>query len=487
MRSKSLPSAAAARACAAARGARRPQPQPQFGGLARRDRQPVPEGALGAPLIGVDGGRAADHVVVDAVLGVRRDRRRAVQPRRVGLVLAEQRHRARTVRARASEQLQGAEERVLDGDRRTACSGQHRLGRVHVPGPGVAEPRGRQHVQGVGFRAGVGDLDGHQDIGGTGLGVVHLGDPVAVFVEHAGVEQLVLGVLLAASAVFRPQVLVGERRLRVVVAPAVPGVAGQGVQVPPVLLDVLAVVRLRAGQPERALLQDRVTAVPQRQPQAQPLLDVAEPGQAVLAPPVGPGTGCGRAAGNPTPRRPRCSPPGPCPTAARSRTVPTGTSRWPAATRPRAARTPPPAHVQSKRLYVTRQGTSRRRIANHDELLATLTRHGFCQVAPEHLSVREQIALFGQAEAVIGVHGAGLTNAVFSAPADPAHRSDHAELPPVASALLEPGGALRPPLHRDRLQTERSRRQALGHRGRLHASGLGAAPTASCHQRRAPA
>ena len=75
-----------------------------------------------------------------------------------------------------------------------------------------------------------------------------------------------------------------------------------------------------------------------------------------------------------------------------------------------------PRRVRSKRLYVTRQGTSRRRIANHDELLATLTRHGFCQVAPEHLSVREQIALFGQAEAVIGVHGAGLTNAVFSAP-----------------------------------------------------------------------
>ena len=91
--------------------------------------------------------------------------------------------------------------------------------------------------------------------------------------------------------VLLPEILVGEGALRVVVAPAVPGVARHGVQVPPVLLDVLAVVGLGAGQPERPLLQDRVPAVPQRQAQAQALLDVAEPGQAVLAPPVGLGPG----------------------------------------------------------------------------------------------------------------------------------------------------------------------------------------------------
>src|ERR1022692_4091722 len=68
-------------------------------------------------------------------------------------------------------------------------------------------------------------------------------------------------------------------------------VAGQRVQVPPVFLDVLAVIALRSGQAERALLQDRVGAVPQCQPQAQPLLDVAEPGQPVLASAVGTGAG----------------------------------------------------------------------------------------------------------------------------------------------------------------------------------------------------
>jgi hypothetical protein len=55
--------------------------------------------------------------------------------------------------------------------------------------------------------------------------------------------------------------------------------------------DVLAVIALRPGQPEGALLEGRIASVPQRQAQAEPLLDVAEPGQPVLAPPVGPGPG----------------------------------------------------------------------------------------------------------------------------------------------------------------------------------------------------
>src|SRR6185437_3412863 len=49
------------------------------------------------------------------------------------------------------------------------------------------------------------------------------------------------------------------------------------------------VIALRAGQPEGPLLQDRVAPVPEREAQAQPLLNVAEPGQPVLTPPVGVG------------------------------------------------------------------------------------------------------------------------------------------------------------------------------------------------------
>ena len=71
------------------------------------------------------------------------------------------------------------------------------------------------------------------------------------------------------------------------VAPPQPRVAGQAVDEPPVLLDVLAVVALGPGQPEHPLLEDRVDAVPQRQPEAQLVPDVGEPRHPVLVPAVG--------------------------------------------------------------------------------------------------------------------------------------------------------------------------------------------------------
>jgi len=50
----------------------------------------------------------------------------------------------------------------------------------------------------------------------------------------------------------------------------------RGVQIPPVVLDVLAVVALVTGEAERPLLQDRVPAVPERERQAQKLVVVAD-------------------------------------------------------------------------------------------------------------------------------------------------------------------------------------------------------------------
>src|SRR6185312_13794636 len=58
------------------------------------------------------------------------------------------------------------------------------------------------------------------------------------------------------------------------------------VQVPPVLLDVLAVVALVTCEAEGPLLQDRVPAVPERERQAQELIVVADAAQPVLTPSV---------------------------------------------------------------------------------------------------------------------------------------------------------------------------------------------------------
>ncbi len=251
-----------------AAGARRAQPQPQLDRRARRHGQAIPERDLRPALVGVHRGRAGHDVVVDAVLRVRGGGRPAVQALDIRLVLAEQGVRPGAVRARGGHQLQLSQERMLHRDR-VRPGGLHLGPRTaDVPGPGVPEPGGGQHVQGLGVRTGVGHLDRHQHVQRIGLDVVHVDDPVAVAVEGSGVEQLVLGIELAPAAVLVAELLVREGSLRIVVPPPVPRVAGHAVEVPPVLLDVLAVVSLGTRQAEQAFLEDRIAAVPQRQAEA---------------------------------------------------------------------------------------------------------------------------------------------------------------------------------------------------------------------------
>ena len=154
-----------------------------------------------------------------------------------------------------------------------------------APRPRVPEPQGGQDVERRLVRAVVREHDALEDLRGRRLRVRHVDRPVAVVVEDARVEQLELRVLQAATVV--DELLVRERGLRIVVPPAEQRVARQPLEVPPVLLDVLAVVALRPGQAEHALLEDRIAAVPERERQAQLVADVRDAGHAVLVPAVG--------------------------------------------------------------------------------------------------------------------------------------------------------------------------------------------------------
>ena len=69
---------------------------------------------------------------------------------------------------------------------------------------------------------------------------------------------------------------------------------------------------------------------------------------------------------------------------------------------------------KSRRLYITRRLAARRRVVNENELATVLNHYGFELVEAENLTVKEQIALFSQAEAVVSLHGAGLTNMIFA-------------------------------------------------------------------------
>ena len=80
---------------------------------------------------------------------------------------------------------------------------------------------------------------------------------------------------------------------------------------------------------------------------------------------------------------------------------------------PVADRVPRSAH---ERIYISRQRGSKRRLHEAAGVEALLAELGFHTVFPEEHSVAEQIRLFRDARLVLGIHGSGLSNIVFSAP-----------------------------------------------------------------------
>ena len=65
------------------------------------------------------------------------------------------------------------------------------------------------------------------------------------------------------------------------------------------------------------------------------------------------------------------------------------------------------------KLYISRQAAPTRKPTNEDEIVTRLEACGFKAVAPEKLSLPEQISLFRDARVIVAPHGAGLANLVF--------------------------------------------------------------------------
>jgi hypothetical protein len=81
-----------------------------------------------------------------------------------------------------------------------------------------------------------------------------------------------------------------------------------------------------------------------------------------------------------------------------------------------AARVSDTPRSSPRRVYVSRQDSRHRRLRNEREVQAVVAAHGFAVVQPETMPVADQIRLFRGAEIVLGVFGAGLTNAAFMRP-----------------------------------------------------------------------
>ncbi|MEM9477987.1 MAG: glycosyltransferase family 61 protein, partial [Pseudomonadota bacterium] len=70
-------------------------------------------------------------------------------------------------------------------------------------------------------------------------------------------------------------------------------------------------------------------------------------------------------------------------------------------------------------LLVSRKDARIRKLINEDALFERLQPFGAKRITPGTLSHAEQVAAFSKASVVIGTHGAGLTNLIFTPPATP--------------------------------------------------------------------
>ncbi|OOF51660.1 hypothetical protein BKK53_07165 [Rodentibacter trehalosifermentans] len=68
----------------------------------------------------------------------------------------------------------------------------------------------------------------------------------------------------------------------------------------------------------------------------------------------------------------------------------------------------------NKRIYVSRRNASVRRILNESSLYEGLTARGFTIIEPGDYAKIRQVELFRDAEIIIGPHGMGIANAIFT-------------------------------------------------------------------------
>src|SRR2546426_4062541 len=157
-----------------------------------------------------------------------------------------------------------------------------------APDPGVPKPERRQNVKVAGSRPAICDRNTNQDIVGRALGVLGKNIEVAVLLKYSRVHQLKLRCISSPAPVLRNQPPVRELTLRIFVERLQVGSGRSGIQIEILLLHVFAVVAFRAGQTEKPLLENRVTAIPESERKANPALTVSDAEQSVLAPAIRP-------------------------------------------------------------------------------------------------------------------------------------------------------------------------------------------------------
>src|SRR2546429_3260292 len=136
------------------------------------------------------------------------------------------------------------------------------------------------------FGPAIGRGDANQNVVWRIFGIFSEDVEVAVIVENSSVRQLELRLVPAAPAIFLDEPRIGIFRLRIFVERLQVGMRRRRIEVEILLLHVLAMIPLAAGEAEQALFQNRVAPIPEREREAKPALAVGDAEQAVLAPAV---------------------------------------------------------------------------------------------------------------------------------------------------------------------------------------------------------
>jgi capsular polysaccharide biosynthesis protein len=67
-----------------------------------------------------------------------------------------------------------------------------------------------------------------------------------------------------------------------------------------------------------------------------------------------------------------------------------------------------------ERVFISRQKAAYRRVENYNEVIDLLSAYGFEPYVLEEMSFERQVALFNNAEIIVGPHGAGFSNIIWA-------------------------------------------------------------------------
>src|SRR6266702_4944873 len=155
---------------------------------------------------------------------------------------------------------------------------------VIPPCPDITEPERRQQMQWRCIWTAICRSDANEDILWIDFGVLYGDIEVTIRCKHTGIDQFVFGFTSSATAVLCHQFSVGEGTLRIFVQCLHIGMRRGAVKKVVVLLHILTVVAFRAGQAEEALLEDRISSIPQAEGETHSALFIADAQQTIFTP-----------------------------------------------------------------------------------------------------------------------------------------------------------------------------------------------------------